>query len=126
MLSDFVLSLILLFVGLNLCLPSGDFYIAEFATGIGFAALGVLVFVFSLSPRLWNWSGLYFPRILLYSALFVVSIGVFINRWLIASVAFEKGDWYAVAIGAIFLAFLACNAIGYAFWGRRTTKLQES
>jgi len=51
-LSDFVLSLFLLFVGLNLCLPSGDFHIAEFAAGIGFASLGVLVFVFSLSSRL--------------------------------------------------------------------------
>jgi O-antigen/teichoic acid export membrane protein len=124
-LSDFVLSLFLLFVGLNLCLPSGDFHIAELAAGIGFASLGVLVFVFSLSSRLWSWSGLYLPRVLLYSALFVVSTGVFIRRWFRASVAFEKGDWYAVAIGATFLAFLACNAIGYAFWGRRTTKLQE-
>jgi hypothetical protein len=124
-LSDFVLSLFLLFVGLNLCLPSGDFHIAEVAAGIGFTLLGVLVFVFSFSSRLWSWSRLYLPRVLLYSAVFVVSMGVFINRWFIASVAFEKGDWWAVAIGATFLAFLACNAISYAFWGRRTTKLQK-
>jgi hypothetical protein len=117
-LSDFVLSLFLLFVGLNLCLPSGDFHVAELAAGIGFALLGVPVFVFSFSSRLWSWSRLYYlPRVLLYSALFVVSTGVFIRRWFRASVAFEKGDWYSVAIGATFLAFLACNAIGYAFWG---------
>jgi hypothetical protein len=123
--SHFVLSLFLLFVGLNLCLPSGDFHTGELAAGIGFTLLGVLVFVFSLSSRLWSWSRLYWPRVLLYSAVFVVSTGVFIRRWFRASVAFETGDWYAVAIGATFLAFLACNAISYAFWGRRTTKLQE-
>jgi hypothetical protein len=124
-LSDFVLSLFLLFVGVNLCLPSGDFHIAELAAGIGFALLGVLVFVFS-SRAVAKGSRLYLPRVLLYSALFVFSIRVFINRWFGASGAFEKGDWDSVAIGATFLAFLACNAIGYTFWGRRTTKLQES
>jgi O-antigen/teichoic acid export membrane protein len=125
-LSDFVLSLFLLFVGLNLCLPSGDFHIAELAAGIGFALLGVLLFVFSFSDRAAaKWSRLYLPRVLLYSALFVVSTGVVIRSWLRSSVAFEKGDWYLVAIDATFLAFLACNAISYAFWGRRTTKLQE-
>lgn len=125
-LSDFVLSLLLLFVGVNLCLPSGDFHIAELAAGIGFASLGVLVFVFSLSSRLWNWSGLYLPRVLLYSALFVVLIGDFVHRWVRASGAVEKSDWYSVAIGVTILAtFLACNAIGYAFWGRRTSKPQE-
>jgi hypothetical protein len=124
-LSDFVLSLLLLFVGLNLCLPSGDFHIAELAAGISFALLGVLVLVFSFSSRLWSWSRLYLPRVLLYSALFVVLVGDFIHRFCGANGPLEKGDGYPVAIGVTFIAiFLACNAIGYAFWGRRTTKLQ--
>jgi hypothetical protein len=87
---------------------------------IGCTSLRILPFV-----ALWSWNGLYWPRVLLYSAVFVVFTGVFIRRWFSASVAFETGDWYAVAISATFLAFLACNAISYAFWGRRTTKLQE-
>jgi hypothetical protein len=116
-LSDFVLSLFLLFGGLNLSLPSGDFQITSLAAGIGLALLGVLVFVFS-SRAAAKGSGLYVPRILVYSVLFVVLIGAFIHRWFRDSGALEKGDWYPFAIGG---TFLACNAIGYAFWGRRKT-----
>lgn len=123
-LSDFVLSLFLLFVGVNLCLPSGDFHMAELATGIGFALLGVLLFILSFSPRAAaKWYGLYLPRILLYSALFVVLIVDFIHRWFRANVALDKVVVYSVAIVA---TFLASNAIGYGFWRRPTTRLQES
>ena len=81
-----------------MCLPSGDFHIAELAAGIGFTLLGVVVFVFSLSSRLWNWSRLYLARILLYSALFVVLVGDFIHRFCGANGPLEKGEGYAVAI----------------------------
>jgi hypothetical protein len=117
-LSDFVLGLFLIIGGVNLAFTHSDFHLGRVVPGVGLALLGVLALSFGpkvASKERW----LYLPRILVYFAMFVVLAGAFMQNWFQKHGAVEKGDWYLLLIGGL---FLFSNAVGYAAWGRQKTQ----
>jgi drug/metabolite transporter (DMT)-like permease len=113
-----VLGLFLIIGGMNLALMHGDFQLGRFVPGVGLALLGLLAFVFG--PKAASKERrLYLPRILVYFALFVALAGAFTQNWFQKNGAVEKGDWYLLTIGGL---FLFSNAVGYAIWGRQNAQ----
>jgi hypothetical protein len=114
-LSDFIVGVLLIMGGARLAFHQSDLRAATFVPGISLVLLGVLALVFSrkaISKVRW----LYLPRVLVYLALFIFLIGVFLQNWFQKNGAVERGDWQLFLLGGV---FLFSNVVSYAVWARQ-------